>query len=61
MKLILSTMLLLTTFSSFADQCQYVSLAKSKKAIDLLVDSEKIEALCELCGEKTVTHQAKKS
>lgn len=39
-------------FSAFADQCQLISKSEAKKALNLVVGSEKVELLCELCGEE---------
>ncbi len=44
-----------TISSAFADQCQFVSKREAKKALNLVLESEKVQRLCELCGEDAPT------
>jgi len=52
MKKIIFCIALLTISSAFADQCQLVTKNQAKKALNLVLESNKVEGFCELCGEE---------
>jgi len=50
-KALLITIITLSSVSAFADQCAYISKAHAQKAVKALLETEKVQSLCEPCGE----------
>lgn len=38
--------------SVFADQCQLVQKKQAQKALNLVIESNRVEGFCELCGDE---------
>lgn len=54
-KMILTTLVVLMGSSAFADQCAFVSKAQAAMAVRALLSAQRIQSLCEPCGETSAT------
>jgi hypothetical protein len=50
-KMILASLVLLMGSAAMADQCAYVTKAQARQAAKILASAERIQSLCEPCGE----------
>lgn len=50
-KIVMTMALVLSASSAFADQCAYITKDQAAKAVTTLLSAQKIQSLCEPCGE----------
>lgn len=50
-KIVLIALASMMSLSVMADQCAYITKEQAKEALKIAIDANKVESLCEPCGE----------